>query len=94
MSGLETNVFPITNLHELSAEYNLYRVRGLNPDQDEYYANREILKRRLSYLLKKPVTVIDRNDGPHVVVRSDAGPLPSPYPLVRVAVQFERSQKS
>ena len=89
MSGLETNVFPITNLQDLSAEYNLYRVRGLNADQDEYYANREILKRRLSYLLKKPVTLIDRNDAPHVVVRSDAPPLPSPYPLVRVAVQFE-----
>lgn len=89
MSGFETNVFPITNLADLSAEYRLYRVRGLNPDQDEYYANREILKRRLSYLLKKPVTVIDRDDGPHVVVRADAGPLPSPYPLVRVAVQFE-----
>lgn len=90
MSGIETNVFPITNLAELSSEYRLYRVKGLNPDQTEYYLNRENLKRRLSFLLKKPVTVIDREGVPHVVVRADAGELPSPYPLVRVAVQFER----
>lgn len=72
MSGFETNVFPITNLADLSAEYRLYRIRGLNPDQDEYYSNREILKRRLSYLLRKPVTVIDREELPHLVVRADA----------------------
>ena len=29
MSGLETNIFSITNLREMKARYRLYRIRGL-----------------------------------------------------------------
>jgi hypothetical protein len=89
MAGIETNIFPITNLASLSSRYRLYRVKGLTPDQTEYYQNRQHLKRKLSYLLRKPVTVIDREGVPHVVVREDAGELPSPLELVRTFVRFE-----
>lgn len=90
MAAIETNVFPITNLASLSSRYRIYRVKGLTPDQNEYYQNRQLLNRKLSYLLKKPVVVIDREGAPHVVVRDDAGEFPSPLELVRAFVRFER----
>ena len=89
MAGIETNIFPITNLASLSSCYRLYRIKGLTADQTEYYQNRQHLKRKLSYLLRKPVTIIDREGVPHVVVRADADDLPSPLELVRTFVRFE-----
>jgi hypothetical protein len=90
MTGLETNIFPITNLTELSSNYRLYRIKGLSPDQNEYYQNSHHIARKLSYLLKNPVTVIERQERPYLVVRNDADEPPSPFPLVRTAVMFER----
>jgi hypothetical protein len=72
MSALETNIFPITNLAQLSATYRLYRVRGLRSEQPEYFQNRQALLRALSYEMHSPVTVIDRDALPHVAIREDA----------------------
>ena len=47
MTGLETNIFPITNLAELSSTYRLYLIRGLRQDQAEYHQNRQIIARKL-----------------------------------------------
>jgi len=49
MTGLETNIFPITNLDDLSSAYRLYRIRGLRKDQGEYHQNRQIIARKLSF---------------------------------------------
>ena len=89
MTGLETNIFSILNLKELSSEYRLYRIKGLNADQNEYYQNCQHIKRKLSFRLQKPVTIIEREKTPYLVVRADAGEPPSPFPLVRTAVYFE-----
>ena len=59
MTGLETNVFPITNLADLSASYRLYHVRGLGSDQAEFFQNRDALVRFLSFRLNSPVTVVE-----------------------------------
>jgi hypothetical protein len=90
MSGLETNVFPITNLGELSSRYRLYRIKGLHPEQAEYHQNRSVLARRLSYEFRTPAAVLDNPDGPRLVLREDAAEPPSPYHLVRRAVYFDR----
>src|SRR5262249_40102068 len=90
MSVLETNVFPITNLSELSASYRLYRVRGLRPEHPQYFLNRQALISRLSYGLRSPVTVIDRGGSPHAVIRDDAADPPSPVQLVRATAILER----
>jgi hypothetical protein len=90
MSALETNIFPIANLSELTASYRLYRIRGLRPDQPECYQNRQALLRRLSYQLQSPVTVIDREGVPHVAIREDAAEPPSRVPLVRTTAYLER----
>jgi len=41
MPRIETNDFAITNLDALSSRYRLYRIKGLNRDHSEYYANRQ-----------------------------------------------------
>ncbi len=87
--GIQTNIFLIKNLGELSSDYRLYRIKGLHPDQSEYFQNRQYIKRKLSYVLQKPVTVVDRENAPYLVVRSDAQEPPSPFPLVRTSVIFE-----
>lgn len=87
--ALETNIYPILNLEELSAQYRLYRIRGLRADQDEYYQNRQILTKRLSYALKSPVLTTSRGDDTYLIVRDGTGPLPPKYQLIRAQVRFE-----
>src|ERR1700752_1034802 len=89
MSRIETNDFPIVNLSGLSSRYRLYRIKGLNREHSEYYANRQHIIRKLSYLLQKPVTVIEGEDGPSLVVRDDVVAMPSSLSVVRIVVYFE-----
>lgn len=86
--SLETNVFRILNANALSSTYKLYRIKGLLNAPDEYFRNRQGIVRKLSFLLKAPVTIIDQDGTPHLVVRSDATPPPN-LSLVRTVVTFE-----
>jgi hypothetical protein len=87
MGWLETNIFPITNLGELSGRYRLCRVLGLNRQQADYYQNRQHLE-RLSFLLKRPVEIVERGDELYLAVPEDVAALPAEYELVRTVVQF------
>ena len=89
MTGLETNVFPILNLSELVTTYVLCKIRGLNPEQPEYYQNRQALIRKLSFSLRSPATIIERDEEPWLVLPGNVTPPPSPYPLVRTSVYFD-----
>ena len=89
MPRIETNDFAITNLGSLSSRYRLYRIKGLSREHSEYYANQQHIIRKLSYALRKPVTIILRDEVPHLVVRDDAGEIASPMSLVRTPVYFE-----
>jgi hypothetical protein len=93
MSELETNIFPITNLHELKSQYRLYRIRGLSIDQEEYDPNTQTLVRKLSYSMKSPVAVILRNSVPYLALQTDAPEPVSPYPLVRATAIFEKTDE-
>jgi hypothetical protein len=90
---LETNVFEITNLNELKSNYKLYRIRGLSKDQDEYDQNKQILIRKLSYELNSPATIIERDEGPYLVLRQDSLEPQSPYTLVRTVAYFDLTDK-
>lgn len=90
MTSLETNIFPITNLTELSSEYKLYRIKGLSKSQDEYYQNCQIIIERLSYRLQNPVTIIERDDAPHLVVLNTGAVPPQNLAVVRATVAFEQ----
>lgn len=90
MIALETNVFPIINLTELSAGYRLYRIRGLRAEHDEFFQNQQALIRKLSYRLRSPVTIVTRGGEPHVAIREDAQEPPSPVSLVRATAYLDR----
>jgi len=89
MMALETNIFPITNLDTLAAQYRLCRIRGLRKGQRQYYENCQYLQKKLSYGLRQPVTVTERGGEPYLVVPVDVGPMPVEYPLVLTKVQIE-----
>ncbi len=89
MSDIETNVFPISNLPELSSRYRLYRIRGLSSDQEEYEPNIQSLIRKLSYLLRSPVTVTNYKGEMHLAIQEGSAEPPSPYNLVRATVYFD-----
>lgn len=88
---VETNVFVLKNLEDLSSRYRLYRIVGLRSEHPEYYENRQAIIRKLSYTLRNPVAIIDRDEQPYLVVRADAPMLLDPLPLIRVKVNFELS---
>lgn len=90
MTNLESNIFPITNLSQLSSEYKLYRIKGLAKSQDEYYQNRQIIIERLSYRLQNPVTIIERDGAPHLVVLNTGAVPPQNMAVVRTTVTFEQ----
>jgi hypothetical protein len=89
MVSLETNVFPIRNLEKLSAKYRLYRIKGLRPDQGEYYQNRQYVTNSLSRQHKSPILALQRDDETYLVIRDDVVNLPEQYDLIRHRVQFE-----
>ena len=90
MTDIETNIFSILNLNDLKLRYDTYRVRNLRRDQDEYFQNRDALTRDLSYKLKVPVLIIERQDGPYLVVPGDAVNVPDKFPLVRTYVYLDK----
>ncbi|MBS1532569.1 MAG: hypothetical protein JSU01_19855 [Bacteroidetes bacterium] len=67
----ETDVFPIKNLHQLSANYVLFEIIGLRDVDDDYDNNIQFIIETLSYKLKHPVTVIHRQNKPFLVVRDE-----------------------
>jgi hypothetical protein len=86
---LSTNIFPIANLAELSSAYRVYRVRGLRQGQPDFFKNREMLVRRLSYALQSPVAAIDIGGESHLAVQTGGRQPPSSYVLVRTPVHLD-----
>lgn len=91
VTRMEANVFTLKNLEILSSDYRFYRIKGLNSEHLEYYENRQAIIRKLSYKLQNPVTIIDRNGEPYLVVRDDAPLFLDPLYLVRAKATFELS---
>lgn len=89
MTGLESNIFAIANLSSLSSLYRLYKIRGLSRQHPQYYQNRQAISRKLSYSLRKPVTVVEYDGHPHLVLRDDSPEPTSPFHLVRTVVYFD-----
>jgi hypothetical protein len=101
MSGLETNIFPILNLNELSSRYKLYKVRGLDGDRDDdghnrskYFQNKQVLNNKLSYKLKKPVVIIERENATVAVIQEDAENVPDVVPLIGATAYIENEDRA
>jgi hypothetical protein len=87
---IETNIFPILNLDELSLQYDTYRVRNLRRDQDEYFQNRDALVRDLSFTLRVPVQIIERQGEPFLIVPGGVADVPEKFGLVRTYVYLDK----
>ena len=86
MNYYETDIFKIENLHELSANYVLFEIIGLNSNDDEYDINIQHIVKSLSYTLKHPVTSINKDDKHYLVVRDESAVIaqvPSEYTVKR-----------
>jgi hypothetical protein len=89
MKATELNVFPIANLKDLSTRYRSYRVRGLQRESLDYYKNRNRLVGGLSFQIKAPVEVFER-DGEHFLAVPESAPmLPSTKMLVRTSIMLD-----
>ncbi|MFQ4136305.1 Piwi domain-containing protein [Nodosilinea sp. PGN35] len=89
---IETNIFPFLNLSELSTQYRLYTIRGLK-HHSEYYQNRQNLIQRLSYKLKHPVTIVEIENKPFLVVSANAPKVPDRYPIIRGIAYFSSTNE-
>lgn len=88
----ETNIFKIENFEELSAQYRIFDIVGLNSSSDEYEANLQHLVRKLSFTLKNPVIAIERKTQPKLVVRDESNileKLPSEINLTRITIYLK-----
>ena len=69
-----SNIYTIENLHELSAQYRRFYIANLRKDQDEYYENCQRIIRDLSFQLLAPVTIIEEDNLPYLIVPVDCDP--------------------
>jgi hypothetical protein len=80
MDRIETNIFLIANAAELKTHYRLCRIKGLRKGNEDYHRNLDRLH-GLARKIHRPVTVIEGNSEPYLVVPADVSTLPSEYPL-------------
>lgn len=94
MNRIESNVYPVQNLHELNCNYWLYKIRGLSPDLDDYQKNVQLLTRKLSRLTKS--TCAQLSIGSEIFIAQPEGgvPLPDTIELVRASVKLEKEPES
>lgn len=90
MNRLESNIFPIANLKDLTTRYRTYRVRGLSRSSPDYFKNRDMIVRRLASPLKAPVEIYEIDDEVFLAVPEDTPALPdSLMRMVRTPVLLD-----
>ena len=91
MNRIETNIFEIKNLDELSFKYRTYRIRGISPDSEDYEKNVQILIDRLSRRkdAQSPCAPVYK-DGETYLVQPEGYPeLPKRFPVVGSVAKIE-----
>lgn len=80
-----TNIFPILNTADLSGEYRLFEILGLDISSTDYQRNKQYLISSLSRTLKHPVEVIQRDQKAYIVTRNEGvilAMMPKEYPAI------------
>jgi len=93
MNQIETNIYLIENLEQLSCKYRIYQVRGLSPDSEDYEKNIQLLIQSLSNETKSPCVAFRAKDGIFIAQPDGFKELPDSYDLVRAPVKIERMPK-
>jgi hypothetical protein len=89
MNRLESNIFPIANLKDLTTRYRTYRLRGLSRSSPDYFKNRDLIVRRLSSPLKAPVEIYEMDEDIFLAVPEHTPELPDTLMMVRTPVRLE-----
>lgn len=80
-----TNIFPILNTADLSGEYRLFEILGLDVSSMDYQRNKQYLISSLSRNLKHPIEIIQRDQKAYIVTGNEAdilGAMPKEYPAI------------
>lgn len=86
-----TNIFLITNLSELSGEYTLFEILGLNSDANDYQNNKQYIIRNLSRELREPIEIIKKEGKSYLVTRNEKSIielLPTEFPVLQNKVIY------
>lgn len=86
---LTANVFRIENVHELTATYSQFRVRGLDGDHEVFYRNRSQIEYALRRATRSPACVYEDDMGLVAAVSAEADEVPSKLNVVRATVRLD-----
>lgn len=90
-----TNIFKIENLSEISAQYRVFDIKGLKKGKD-YQENKQFLIKKFSNVLRHPVTIIEIDGEPKLIVKNDAeilNRIKPEYDSGRIYLHFYLSDK-
>jgi len=93
MYQIETNIYLIENLEQLSCKYRVYRIRGLSPSSEDYDKNIQLLVQFLSNKTDSPCVAFKTKDGVFIAQPDGFMELPDSYDLVRTTVKIERTPR-
>jgi len=92
MSNIETSVFEITNLKELSCDYRLYKVKGLHAESEEFDKNVQLLIDAASSVTSSPCIKIVRDNSILIAQPTKYKEVPKSIQLVRTNVVIEKQE--
>lgn len=90
-----TNIFRIENLPELSGQYRVFDIKGLKKGK-EYQENKQFLIKKFSNALRHPITIIEIDGEPKLIVKNDTDVLKKINPEFdsgRIYLHFNLSDK-
>ena len=92
-----TDIFKITNLHQLSGEFRLYEIEGLDIESDNFQRNKQFLIRNLSRALKHPIEIIKKGKTVYLVSKNEESilkRLPDEYSVLqKQTVYFKKTDE-
>ncbi|MEM2160846.1 MAG: hypothetical protein QXN55_07835, partial [Candidatus Nitrosotenuis sp.] len=83
------NVYLIENLSEIKCAYKLFKVRGLDPESEDYDKNAQILSDKLSRITKSPCEIIKKENELYLAQPVGCQDPPTKFSGVRVDVLIE-----
>ena len=91
---LTTSFFRIENLAELSRQFELFEVRGLDRDHEDYFRNRSKLEFELRRATRSPACVVESASGLLAAIAGDVTNVPQQVNLVRSSVRLRSINKT
>ena len=79
MDRIESNIYLIENLQDLNCKYKTYKIKGLDPDSDDYDKNIQFLVDKLSRRYKCPCITFRTSEGTFIAQPDGYADLPKSF---------------